>query len=185
MLGIVTSEQPAVLTEKLRLQLYLLNTVGPVAIVGEGLGAALDQWRNVPKEWGQGAGAYGKRIGSNLAYNGIRQTITYASSAALHEDNRYFVSEEKDTWARTRYALASTVMARKPDGHRSFSYSAVSGVAAASLLSSTWGPAKLEGTGECRQGCRDLSGNERGIQHHSGVSSGHATSRSQPFPALN
>ena len=144
-LGIATSDQPAVLTEKLRFQQYWLNTVGPVAIVGEGFGAALGQWRNQPKEWGQGAGAYGKRIGSNLAYNGIRQTITYASSAALHEDNRYFVSVEKGTWARTKYALASTVMARKPDGHRKVSFSAVSGIAGASILSSTWGPQSWKG----------------------------------------
>ena len=47
---------------------------------------------NSPKEWGQGWGAFGQRFGSNLAYNGIRQTITYGGSLALGEDTRYFAS---------------------------------------------------------------------------------------------
>ena len=150
-LGIVTPVRPPILTEKIRFHQYVLNTVGPVALIGEGLGAGIGQWQNDPKEWGQGWGAYGKRIGSNLAYNGIRQSITYGTSAFLHEDNRYFVSSDKGLWTRTKYALASTVIARKPDGRRRFSFSSVSGIAGASILSSTWGPQSWKGAGNIAQ----------------------------------
>ena len=58
-----------------RLSEFVLATVGPVPLLGEAAGAGINHWMNTPEEWGQGWGAYGKRYGSNLAYNAIRQTI--------------------------------------------------------------------------------------------------------------
>ncbi len=141
----VSPSEPGELTEKKRFHLYLLSTVGPVPIVGEAIGAGLSQWENTPKEWGQGWNAYGKRFGSNLAYNGVRQTITYGTSIAFHEDNRYFASHKNGFWARTGYAVLSTVTARHPDGSRAFSVSAVTGVVGASAISSMWGPSSWKG----------------------------------------
>ncbi len=91
--------------------------------MGEAIGAGVGQWENTPKEWGQGWNAYGERFGSNLAYNGIRQTITYGTSVIFHEDNRYFASHKNGFWARTGYAALSTVVAQHPDGSRAFSVS--------------------------------------------------------------
>jgi hypothetical protein len=141
----VGPSEPTHLTEKDRFQLYLVSTAGPVPILGEAAGAAISQWDNKPPEWGQGWGAYGQRFGSNLAYNGVRQTITYAASIGLHEDNRYFASGKHGVWARTGYAVISTFTARHPDGAQSFSFSSVGGVIGASAISSIWGPASWKG----------------------------------------
>ncbi len=145
--GMVAPEEPSQLTEAKRFHLYLLSAGGPIPILGEAIGAGVSQWENSPEEWGQGWNAYGKRFGSNLAYNGIRQTITYGTSVVLHEDNRYFASHKNGFWARTGYAALSTVVAEHPDGRRAFSVSAVSGVIGASALSSIWGPASFKGFG--------------------------------------
>lgn len=144
-LGIVGPAEPKVLTGKQRFVQYLLDTGGPLPILGEAAGAGISQWTNDPGEWGQGWGAYGKRFGSNLAYNGVRQTLTYTTALAFHEDNRYFASHQKGVWRRTRYALASTVMAQHPDGSRMFSVSSVTGVVGASAISSIWGPGSWKG----------------------------------------
>ena len=146
-LGIVGPSEPTQLTEKKRFQLYVVSTVGPVPLVGEAAGAGISQWETSPKEWGQGWGAYGERYGSNLAYNAIRQTITYGSSIVFHEDNRYFASRKHGFWPRTGYAILSTVTARHPDGRQTFSVSAVSGILGASALSSIWGPRSWKGIG--------------------------------------
>jgi hypothetical protein len=114
--GMVAPEEPSQLTEAKRFHLYLLSAGGPIPILGEAIGAGVSQWENSPEEWGQGWNAYGKRFGSNLAYNGIRQTITYGVSAAFHEDNRYFASHKNGFWSRTGYAALSTVVAQHPDG---------------------------------------------------------------------
>src|SRR5689334_1061807 len=96
-----------------RLGEFVMNTIGPVPLVGEAVGAALSQASNSPKEWGQGWNAYGKRFGSNLAYNGVRQTITFAGSNLLREDTRYFASRSDGFLPRARHALVSTFTARR------------------------------------------------------------------------
>jgi hypothetical protein len=145
-LGIAGPSQPTRLNQKARFQQYLLFTAGPLPLLGELAGSGINQWTNTPPEWGQGWGAYGKRLGSNLAYNAVRQTITYGISAALDEDNRYF-SSHKHGFARIGYAVISTVAARKSDGRRVFSISSVAGVAGASAISSIWGPPSYKGIG--------------------------------------
>jgi hypothetical protein len=130
-----------------RLNEFVLATVGPVPLIGELAGAGIGQWADAPKEWGQGWGAFGKRYGSNLAYNGIRQTITYGGSLALDEDTRYFASPKSGFWPRTRHALVSTFTARHPDGSNQFSISGTAGVIGASAISSVWGPDSWKGPG--------------------------------------
>src|ERR1019366_6436385 len=98
----------------------VLGMAGPIPLLAEAAGAGIGQWENSPKEWGRGWGAYGERFESNLAYNGVRQTITYGTSVVFHEDNRYFPSHKHGFWARTGYAVLSTVTARHPDGRRAF-----------------------------------------------------------------
>ena len=145
--GMVAPDEPSQLTESKRFHLYLLSAGGPIPILGEAIGAGVSQAENSPKEWGQGWNAYGKRFGTNLAYNGIRQTITYGTSVVFHEDNRYFASHKNGFWARTGYAALSTVVAQHPDGRRAFSISSVSGIIGASALSSIYGPPSWKGAG--------------------------------------
>jgi hypothetical protein len=143
----VVGPDDSTLTEKRRFHLYLASTVGPVPILAEAAGAGIGQWENSPKEWGQGWSAYGQRFGSNLAYNGIRGTITYGTSIFFHEDNRYYASHKHGVWARTRYALLSTFTGRNPEGRTTFSISSVTGVVGASAIASLWGPESWKGPG--------------------------------------
>jgi len=144
-MGIAGPAEPSQLTEKKRFDLYLVSVVGPVPILAEVAGAGLGQWQNSPKEWGQGWNAFAERAESNLAYNGLRETITYGTSILFREDNRYFSSHRHGLWARTSYAIRSTVTARHPDGSQAFSVSGVAGVLGASAISSIWGPRSWEG----------------------------------------
>jgi hypothetical protein len=128
-----------------------MSTVGPVPLVGEAFGAAVGQWANTPKEWGQGWGAFGKRYGSNLAYNAVRQTITYAGSVSLQEDTRYRAALGSGFTHRLRHALISTFTAHKSDGREVFSISSTAGVVGASAISSMWGPASWKGPGNIAQ----------------------------------
>jgi hypothetical protein len=134
-------------TRKEAFDTYLLSTVGPVPILGEAAGAGIGQWTNSPKEWGQGWGAYGKRFGSNMAYNAVRQTITYGAGLTFHEDSRYFASHAQGFWPRTKHALVTTFTARHPDGRQSFAVSSVAGVIGAASISSIWGPPSWKGPG--------------------------------------
>lgn len=156
-MGMVGPDE-STLTEKRRFHLYLASTIGPVPILAEAAGAGIGQWENSPKEWGQGWGAYGQRFGSNLAYNGVRGTITYGTSVLFHEDNRYFPSNRHGLWPRARYAILSTFTARNPEGETTFSISSVTGVVGAGAIASVWGPDSWKGLGN--------------ISHNAGISFG-------------
>ena len=147
LMGIVTPAEPSELTQKKRFHLYVLSVGGPVPLLAEAAGAGLSQWDNVPKEWGQGWNAYGKRYGDNLAYNGIRQTITYGTSMMFHEDNRYFASHKQGVLGAHRlHALRRTVTAQHPDGREVFfGFEQWLGVVGASAISTIWAPGSGKG----------------------------------------
>jgi len=124
-----------------RLGNYVSRVIGPETILTAAFGGALAQARNTPKEWGSGAQAYGERVGNVYAQHFIRGTLEYGVSAALHEDNRYFVSGETGFLRRTKFAVMSTFLARHDNGNRSFSFSRIGGSAGAAFISREWQPA--------------------------------------------
>ena len=147
LLMMVGPAQSTEFSQKTRFDVYVLGTVGPVPLIGEALGAGVSQWADTPHEWGQGWNAYGRRYGSNLAYNAVRQTIAYGVSIPFREDNRYFGSRADGILPRAGYAVLSTFTARHPDGSRQFSVSGVVSVLGAAGISSVWGPRSWKGAG--------------------------------------
>jgi len=130
----------APMTRSERFSNYLVGIAGPESILRAAASAGISQANNTPKEWGGGADAYGERVGNAFAQHVIRGTLQYGASAALHEDNRYFVSGQTGFFRRTKYAIASTLLARHDDGSRSFSFSHVGSAAGAAFISREWQP---------------------------------------------
>jgi hypothetical protein len=113
-------------TEKMRLRTYLFDAFGPYPILGSALIAGVNQYEGTPPEWGQGAGAFGRRFGSNLAIAGITTTTRYALAKALHEDTVYYRCECKGFIRRFRHAMFSTVTSRRgEEGRRRLSFPAL------------------------------------------------------------
>jgi hypothetical protein len=128
------------LTQSERNHLYFRTMVNPLSFVRVASSAGIDQAKDKPEEWKQGASAYGKRFANIFGQYSIQRTVTYGLSSGLHEDNRYFNSGEKGFWPRTRYALESGILARRDNGTRRFSYSQAGGVAAGAFLARAWLP---------------------------------------------
>jgi hypothetical protein len=113
-------------TEKMRLRTYLFDAYGPYPIVGAAFIAGVNQAEKTPPEWGQGAEAYGRRLGSNLAIAAITTTTRYALAKAFREDTVYYRCECKGVFRRMRHALISTVTARRGEyGERRLSFPAI------------------------------------------------------------
>ena len=128
------------LTQAERNSLYIKSMVNPLSFVRVAASAGLDQAKDKPEEWEQGASGYGKRYANIFGQYSIQRTTTYGLSSALHEDNRYFNSGRKHFWPRTAYALESGILARRDDGTRRFSISQVGGVAAGAFVARAWLP---------------------------------------------
>ena len=136
------------LTQQQRTQIYLRTMINPFGFIKAGLSAGIDQWNDKPEEWGQGASAYGMRYGNILGQYSIQRTVTFGLSSVLHEDNRYFNSGKSGFWPRTKYALASGILARHDNGSRHISVSQLGGVAAGAFLSRTWLPPSQNSAGD-------------------------------------
>ena len=126
------------LSQRERTQIYLKTMVNPLGYIKAGFSAGIDQWKDKPAEWEQGASGYGKRYGNIVGQYSIQRTVTFGLASALHEDNRYFNSGKKAIWSRTGYAMASGILARRDDGSRHLSISQLGGVAAGAFISRSW-----------------------------------------------
>jgi hypothetical protein len=140
MAGATKAEDFKPLTQSERTRLYLKTMVNPFGYVKTGFSAGIDQWKDKPTEWEQGASGYGKRFANILAQYSIQRTVTFGLSSVLHEDNRYFNSGKRRFWSRIGYAVSSGMLARSDDGSRHISVSQLGGVAASAFLSRTWQP---------------------------------------------
>jgi hypothetical protein len=136
------------LTQRERTNLYLKTMVNPFGYVKAGSSAGIDQWKDKPTEWEQGASGYGKRYANTVGQYSIQRTVTFSLASLLHEDNRYFNSGKKGVWSRSRYALASGILARHDDGSRQVSVSQLGGVAAGAFLSRFWQPPSHHSAGD-------------------------------------
>lgn len=136
------------LTQRERTQIYLKTMVNPLGYFKAGFSAGIDQWKDKPEEWEQGASGYGKRFANIVGQYSIQRTVTFGLSSAIHEDNRYFNSGRRGFWPRVGYSMASGILARHDDGTRHISVSQLGGVAAAAFLSRTWQPPSTSSAGD-------------------------------------
>lgn len=148
MAGTAKASEFQPLTQHERTQLYLKTMANPLGYLKAGFSAGIDQWKDKPSEWEQGASGYGKRFGNILGQYSIQRTVTFGLSSLLHEDNRYFNSGKKGLWPRTGYAVASGILARHDDGSRHLSISQLGGVAAGAFLSRSWQPTSTHSAGD-------------------------------------
>src|ERR1700689_3145599 len=94
-------------TEKTKLRNYLFDSFGPYPILGAAISAGINQADNTPPEWGQGAGAFGERVGSNFGIALATTTTRYALAEAFHEDTLYYRCECKGVIRRLEHAVIS------------------------------------------------------------------------------
>jgi hypothetical protein len=149
--AVVSSIPPpefAPMTRSERFSRYLLGLVDVESILRSAASAGIRQAENSPKEWGGGAEAYGERVGNGFAEHIINRTVQYGMAAALHEDNRYFVSGQTGFFRRTKYAIKSTLLARHDNGNQYFSFSRIGGAASAGFISRLWQPRSTNSAGD-------------------------------------
>ena len=113
-------------TERTKLRNYFFDTFGPYAIAGSAILGGINQADKTPPEWGQGAGAYGERVGSDFGIAMVTTTTRYGLAKVFREDTLYYRCECKGVLRRLGHAVISTVTARRgEDGERRLSFPAL------------------------------------------------------------
>jgi hypothetical protein len=139
--GIAQTSDALGLTGKLRI--HAESTYAPAAIAGIAAYAGVLQAADAPKEWGQGAGAYGKRFGSTLAWSGIHSALAFGLDSTLRQDPRYFRSDGAGFWRRSGHALRGTILTRTDSGAETLSTWRIGSAYGAAFLSNQWYPDRL------------------------------------------
>jgi hypothetical protein len=145
-------------SESIKFKNYLFDGFGPYPIAGAAIVAGINQADNTPPEWGGGAEAYGKRVGSNYGINIISTTTRYGLSQVLHQDTLYYRCQCKGFFPRLGHALVSTLAARHgEEGHYTFSVPALVAPYVGTMVAThTWYPARYNYSDAFRMGNYNL-----------------------------
>jgi len=133
-------DQKAPLSIKNKLKYHVTRTIEPGVLIRAAIGAAEQQVRNAPPEWGQGAAAYGRRYGFSVASNALRNGLAFGLDAALHEDPRFYRLGKDSIWKRTQSAVRQTAICRNDQGRRKIAVWRVGSAFGSSAISTAWRP---------------------------------------------
>jgi hypothetical protein len=141
--GVGATQELDTSTWQSKLRFHALSAYGPAALVGSAAYDGLLQELDFPREWGQGMQGYGKRVGSTLAYSGIRHAMAFSLDTTLHQDPRYYRSEDTGFFRRVKYAFRMTILTRTDSGGETLATWRLGSAYGATFLSNEWYPDRL------------------------------------------
>jgi hypothetical protein len=133
--------EPLDATSKLNFQAQSVGS--PWSLAESAAYAGILQGLDSPREWGQGAGAYGKRLASALGASAIHGVLAFGLDSTLHQDPRYFRSLNRGFWRRTAHAFRGTVLTRTDSGSETLSTWRLGSDYGAAFLSNQWYPDRV------------------------------------------
>jgi len=133
---------------------YTFDAFGPYPFLSTAFIAGLDQETNTPPEWGQGFAGYAKRYGSDFGISLVGTSTRYGLAVVFKEDTSYYRCDCRGITPRLRYAVMSTLTARRGgNGHHVFSVPALlAPYAGASAAVYGWYPSRYNGEDVFRMG---------------------------------
>jgi hypothetical protein len=120
-----------------KFNIYVHKSFGPPAVILPALGAGLGMLNppsKYPKEWKDGADAFGRNYGYRVADHTSRNTAQFLTAALLREDPRYLRSTSANPFVRTVHALAFTIFDKTDHGRTTFAASNFASAAAGGFV---------------------------------------------------
>jgi len=124
--------------QKFKLAVQYLN---PYTVFFVAVEAGVNQARNHPTEYGQGAEGYGKRFAAGFAdglTDGVLVTGVYPT--VFHQDPRYYRLADGTFTSRVGYAVSRILITRQDSGRRSINISEVMGSFTSSAIGVAYYP---------------------------------------------
>src|SRR5258708_5472266 len=126
-----------------KVTIYTHQTFGPPALIlpafRAGMGMA-NPPSHYPREWRDGAGAFGRLYGDSIAMATSQRTARFLTGVALHEDPRYVRSTSKNPLVRTTHALVFTFIDKTDSGRNTIAFSNFAGAAAGGFVGRAYLP---------------------------------------------
>lgn len=123
---------------------YVEHTFDKSAFVWAGIGTAVGQIANSPREWGQGPDGAAERFGAIFGKQIVKTSVQLTVARLRQEDLKYQPCEQSGFGARIKHAVASTVVARKTtDGSMTMATGRIAGAFSSGYVSELWLPDRL------------------------------------------
>ena len=144
-------------THRQRFNRFVNSTVGPFSLARSAVSAGVNQWRDHPEEWEQGASGYAKRFGSSFGKHAIQQTVTYGLDEALGLDTGFRRSTRTGFGPRLKDALLENVTSRNRKGERVVSVPRFAGAYTSAIIrAETWYPPRYDYKDGLRSGTTSI-----------------------------
>ena len=131
----------APLTWKQKFSLAVRGTFDPVAVIGVGFAAGIEQANNSFAGYGQGASGYAKRYAAKFVDGRSSDLLTHAVFPTLfHQDPRYYYQGSGTFKSRLMHAVGSAFVTRSDSGRTEPNYSYLLGDVSAAALSNLYYP---------------------------------------------
>ncbi len=131
----------APLTWKQKWSLAVRGTFDPVAVIGVGFAAGIEQANNSFAGYGQGASGYAKRYAAKFVDGRSSDLLTHAVFPTLfHQDPRYYYQGSGSFKSRLAHAVGSAFVTRSDSGRTEPNYSYLLGDVSAAALSNLYYP---------------------------------------------
>ena len=131
----------APLTAKQKFSLATRGTFDPVAMIGVGIAAGLEQTTNSYSGYGQGAEGYSKRFAAKFVDGRSSDFLTHAVfPSLLHQDPRYYYQGSGSVKSRLIHAVSSAFVTRSDSGRTVPNYSYWLGDMCSGALSNLYYP---------------------------------------------
>jgi hypothetical protein len=116
-----------------KMELYVHQAFNPVAFILPTFGVGLtmaDPPAHYPREWKDGAGAFGRLYGDSLAKREAQLAAQALTKITLHEDPRYLPAASHNVFNRVAHAVIFVLVDKNDSGDNRLAYSNFTGAAA-------------------------------------------------------
>jgi hypothetical protein len=127
---------PAPLTFKGKTDYYVKSMFSPETLARVGVMNGVGAIGGISDDWGTGASAFGRRLGSRYASHFLSSTVRYGVGALHGEDPRFYRSGKQGFRARTGFVLSRTFVTQMDDGTTSIAAGRLAGNLAGNTLQS-------------------------------------------------
>lgn len=145
---VVYEPHPEPLTASMKFHLAYKSLTSPVFFARTTAWAGVQQARDNPSEWGQGAKGYSKRLGAGFADAVTGSLLSNAIlPSLLHQDPRYFYDGTGTKWSRARHAMVAPFVCKGDNGAWQPNYSQLGGSLIGYSISTAYNPSSNRSAG--------------------------------------
>ena len=143
----IPAQTPSAVLEPLsasdKLKYHASRGGGLLSLTGSAAVAGVVHGFDTPREWGEGAEGFGRRLADEVGTGIARNIFALSLDTALREDPRYFRSERKGFFPRLGHVVAGTFTTRTDAGGTRFATWRFGSAYGAGYLATAWYPERV------------------------------------------